>query len=109
MKIAVDSDEAGIALENVLIEHLHALGAEVYDLNLLGHMKVDYPDVGYNLARRVADSVYARGVLICGTGLGMCKMANKVKGIYAGVVTTCTLLKACVRAPTLRSSLWVRG
>jgi ribose 5-phosphate isomerase B len=85
MKIAVDSDDAGAPLKGLLIEHLRMLGADVDDLNLLGYKQVDYPDVGYNLARRVAASEYDRGVLICGTGLGMCMIANKVKGIYAGV------------------------
>jgi len=85
MRIAVDSDDAGTVLKDVLVEHLRTLGVEVEDLNLLGCKQVDYPDVGYNLARRVAASEYDRGVLICGTGLGMCMIANKVEGVYAGV------------------------
>ena len=85
MKIAVDSDDAGTDLKRAIVEHLRSLGAEVDDLNLLGSKQVDYPDVGYNLARRVAAKNYDRGVLICGTGLGMCMIANKVEGIYAGV------------------------
>ncbi|MCJ7503037.1 MAG: RpiB/LacA/LacB family sugar-phosphate isomerase, partial [Acidobacteriia bacterium] len=51
----------------------------------LGSKKVDYPDVGYALARRIANKEFDRGVLICGTGLGMAMIANKVEGIYAGV------------------------
>jgi ribose 5-phosphate isomerase B len=85
VKIAVDCDDAGTELKRTIVEHLRALGAEVDDLNLLGNRQVDYPDVGYNLARRVASHEYDRGVLICGTGLGMCMIANKVEGIYAGV------------------------
>ena len=50
-----------------------------------GSRRTDYPDIGYNLARRVAQKDFERGVLICGTGLGMCMIANKVDGIYAGV------------------------
>jgi ribose 5-phosphate isomerase B len=46
---------------------------------------VDYPDVGFNLAQRVAAGEFDRGILICGTGLGMCIVANKVPGVYAGV------------------------
>jgi ribose 5-phosphate isomerase B len=57
----------------------------VEDLNMLGSKKVDYPDVGYALARRIANKEFDRGVLICGTGLGMAMIANKVEGIYAGV------------------------
>lgn len=85
MRVAIDCDDAGIELKKVLWEHLRSLGVDVEDLNLLGKKKVDYPDVGYNLARRVANKEYERGVLICGTGLGMCMIANKVEGIYAGV------------------------
>ncbi len=85
MRIAVDSDDAGIELKRTVVEYLRASGAAVEDLNLLASKKVDYPDIGYNLARRVAQKEYDRGVLICGTGLGMCMIANKVEGVYAGV------------------------
>jgi ribose 5-phosphate isomerase B len=85
MRIAVDCDEAGIELKRIIVEHLKASGADVEDLDMLTSGKVDYPDVGFNLARRVAAGEYDRGVLICGTGLGMCMIANKVPGVYAGV------------------------
>lgn len=85
MRIAIDSDDAGTGLKQVLVEHLRSLGVEVEDLNLLGKQKVDYPDVGFNLACKVASKDYDRGVLICGTGLGMSMIANKVRGVYAGV------------------------
>ena len=85
MRIAVDSDDAGIELKRQVVEYLRTSGAAVDDLDMLGTQKVDYPDIGYNLARRVAQKEYDRGVLICGTGLGMCMIANKVEGVYAGV------------------------
>ena len=85
MRVAVDSDDAGIEMKRIVVEHLRSLGAEVEDLNVLGSRRTDYPDIGYNLARRVAQKDFERGVLICGTGLGMCMIANKVDGIYAGV------------------------
>ena len=85
MRVAIDSDDAGIELKKTLVEHLRAQGIAVEDLNLLGTQKVDYPDVGYHLAHRVAEKEFDRGVLICGTGLGMAMIANKVEGIYAGV------------------------
>ena len=78
MKVAVDSDIVGIDLKPTVVEHLVTLGIEVEDLNLLATKKVDYPDVGYNLARRLANREFDRGVLICGTGLGMAMIANKV-------------------------------
>ena len=85
MRIAVDSDEAGIELKAVIVGHLRALGAAVEDLNYLAGQKVDYPDIGYNLGRRVATQEFDRGILICGTGLGMAMIANKVEGVFAGV------------------------
>ena len=85
MRIAVDSDDAGIELKRTVVEYLRESGVTVEDLDLLASRKVDYPDIGYNLARLVARKEYDRGVLICGTGLGMCMIANKVVGVYAGV------------------------
>ncbi len=84
MKIAIDCDEAGLPLKPAIVEQLRALGVEAVDLNLLGQAPVDYPDIGHQLARRVAAGEFERGILICGTGLGMAMVANKVKGIFAG-------------------------
>lgn len=85
MRIAIDCDDVGIPLKKVLVKHLRDAGVDVKDLDLLGSRNVDYPDVGFNLAQRVAVGEFDRGVLICGTGLGMCMIANKVPGVYAGV------------------------
>lgn len=85
MRVAIDSDDAGVELKRVLVEHLWALGAEVSDLDMLGGQTVAYPDIGYNLAQRIAAREFDRGILICGTGLGMCMIANKVAGVYAAV------------------------
>jgi ribose 5-phosphate isomerase B len=84
MRVAVDADDAGLDLKRVLVEHLRSLGVEVEDLDMLGSRKADYPDIGCNLARHVANGDFDRGVLICGTGLGMAMVANKVRGVYAG-------------------------
>lgn len=84
MRIAIDSDDAAIDLKRVIIEHLQTLGADVKDLNLLGSGKVDYPDIALNLARQVSAGEFERGILICGTGLGMAMVANKVPGVFAG-------------------------
>jgi ribose 5-phosphate isomerase B len=85
MKVAIDSDDAGITLKATIVAHLQCLGIKVEDLSLSSARKVDYPDIAYNLARRVAGKDFDRGILICGTGLGMCMVANKVEGVYAGV------------------------
>ena len=84
MKVAIDCDEAGRPLKQVIADHLRSLGVDVTDLNLQGASRVDYPDVGYHLAKQVAAKAFDRGILICGTGLGMAMVANKVEGVFAG-------------------------
>lgn len=84
MRIAIDCDDAGLALKLMLVDHLRTLGVEVVDLDLLGASKLDYPDIGHHLAKRVAAKEFDRGILICGTGLGMAMVANKVQGVFAG-------------------------
>ena len=85
MKVAIDCDDAGVDLKKVILEHLRSLQIEVEDLHLCEHQRADYPDVGYNLAKRISNHEFDRGILICGTGLGMAMIANKVEGVYAGV------------------------
>ena len=84
MKVAIDCDDAGAPLNPIIVEHLRSLGVEAVDLDLIGNSKVDYPDVGHHLAKKIAAQEYDRGILICGTGLGMAMVANKVKGVFAG-------------------------
>lgn len=85
-KIVIDADDAAFSLKKVLLEHLQSKGIEVEDLNYNG-IKPDatYPEVGYNLALKVQTEHLDRAILICGTGLGMAMIANKVEGVYAGV------------------------
>jgi ribose 5-phosphate isomerase B len=85
MKIVIDADEAGLKLKQDLVEHMGSLGVEAVDLNHLGkNPDADYPEIGYNLAVKIKDQEYDRGILICGTGLGMAMIANKVETVYAG-------------------------
>lgn len=84
MKVAIDCDDAGLPLKPVILEQLRSLGVEAVDLNLLGECQVDYPDIAHNLALKIAAHEFDRGILICGTGLGMAMVANKVKGVFAG-------------------------
>ena len=85
MQIVIDADEAGLKLKRDLVEHMGSLGVEVVDLNHLGkNPDADYPEIGYNLAVKIKDQEYDRGILICGTGLGMAMIANKVETVYAG-------------------------
>lgn len=86
MKIVIDCDDAALALKKTIVEHLQKSGAEVTDLDYLGsHEGAFYPEIGYNLALQIQNGSFERGILICGTGLGMAMIANKVEGVYAGV------------------------
>ena len=86
MKVVIDCDDAAIDLKKVIVGHLEKKGVEVTDLDYLGsHPGAYYPKIGYNLALKIQDGSFQRGILICGTGLGMAMIANKVRGVYAGV------------------------
>lgn len=88
MKLAIDSDKNGMELKKTLLEHLKAKQADITDLDYLNtHEAGDYPDIAYNLALKIKNGEYWRGILICGTGLGMAICANKVQGVYAGACT----------------------
>ncbi len=86
MKVAIDSDDAGLGLKKAILEFLRTKGADIYDLDYTSRKSgAFYPEIGYHLALKVKNHEYDRGILICGTGLGMCMIANKVSGVYAGV------------------------
>ena len=81
--VAVGSDEAGYALKQELIEFLRGLGCVVEDYGCHGAATVDYPDIAEDVAVAVAAGKHPRGVLVCGTGIGMAIAANKVPGVRA--------------------------
>lgn len=85
MKILIDADDAAVGLKKVLVNHLKKNDIDVEDLNLLGSKpNATYPEVAFHLARKVQLEKHDRAILICGTGLGMAMMANKVEGVFAG-------------------------
>jgi ribose 5-phosphate isomerase B len=84
--IAIGSDEAGFELKATILELLHGKGLETKDFGCYSPDPVDYPDVAYDLARAVARGEHDRGILICGTGIGMAIAANKVPGVRAAQV-----------------------
>ena len=84
LRIAIDCDETALDLKKVLCDHLKKQGVHVTDLDYLGHQKADYPEIGFHLAQEIRRRHYDRGILICGTGLGMAMIANKVEGVFAG-------------------------
>ena len=83
MKISIGADHAGVELKDHLAELLRQEGHEVLDQGTHGSESVDYPDFAADVARSVAAGEAERGVLVCGTGLGVAIAANKVKGIRA--------------------------
>jgi ribose 5-phosphate isomerase B len=83
MKVAIGSDEAGYELKEVLKTFIVSEAHEVADFGTFDGKPVLYPDIAHAVATEVAAGLYDRGVLICGTGIGMAITANKVKGIRA--------------------------
>lgn len=83
MKIAVGSDHRGFEVKQRVVALLEKLGHEILDAGTGSRDSVDYPDFAFAVATAVSDGRCERGVLICGTGIGMCIAANKVKNVRA--------------------------
>lgn len=83
MRIAVGSDHRGFAVKRRIIELLRQWNHEVIDPVAEEQESVDYPDVAAAVARLVSESQVERGILVCGTGIGMCIAANKFPGVRA--------------------------
>ena len=88
MRIAIASDHAGFVQKDPLAEYLRAQGYEVVDCGPDSDERCDYPDYADKVARRVARGEVDRGVLICGTGLGIAMTADKVAGVRATPIQT---------------------
>lgn len=84
MKVAIGCDHGGINLKPVLVDYLNKKGIEFKDFGTFGTESVDYNDYALPVAESVANGEYDLGILICGTGIGMSIMANKVKGVRCG-------------------------
>jgi ribose 5-phosphate isomerase B len=90
MKIVIDCDDAAVSLKAVIVDHLKGQGLDITDLDYSATKENPfYPEIGYHLALKIQNGSYDRGILICGTGLGMSMIANKVKGVYAGLCHDC--------------------
>ena len=83
MRVAVGSDHRGISMRHRILEVLKRLGQEVIDVGTNKTQDVDYPDIAAAVAGSVSKGEAERGILICGTGLGMCIVANKFPGVRA--------------------------
>lgn len=83
MKLAIGCDHVALDLKKEIIEYVESLGHEIEDLGPFTDERTDYPIYGQKVAKAVANKKYDRGILICGTGVGISIAANKVKGIRA--------------------------
>jgi len=83
MRVAVGNDHRGCNLKETVLKVIMALGHNVHDFGCYTEDAVDYPDIAMQVAEGIVKGEYDRGVLICGTGIGMCIAANKVRGIRA--------------------------
>ena len=87
MHIVIGNDHAGPILKNEVVKHLKDRGIKVTDMGIGEGEKIDYPIIAYKVATYVAEGKADFGILICGTGIGVSIVANKVKGIRAACVS----------------------
>lgn len=85
MKIAIGCDHAGLALKNEIVPVLRELNIEWEDVGTTTEESVDYPDFGEKVAELVSNGRIEKGILICGTGIGMSIVANKFPGVRASL------------------------
>ena len=87
--IAIGSDHGGYALKQEIMKHLEDRGLEYIDFGTYSEDSCDYPQYGAAVGRAVADGSCERGILICGTGIGISISANKIRGVRAALCGDC--------------------
>ena len=85
--IAIACDHGGLDIKNAIIKSLEEKDIEYKDFGTYTSDSVDYPEYAYKAAKAVAEGECEKGIICCGTGIGVCIVANKVKGIRAATVT----------------------
>jgi ribose 5-phosphate isomerase B len=85
MKIAVGFDHGGFPLKQTVLETVRAAGHEPIDMGTDSADSVDFPDFTEKVGRAIQNGVAERGIIVCGSGVGACIAANKMKGIYASI------------------------
>lgn len=93
MHIAIGADQEGFELKQKVVEFLAAQGHQIIDLGIHEIKSIDYPDIAEKVARTVAAGEAERGIIICGTGIGVSMAANKVPGIRAALCTDCYMAR----------------
>ena len=86
MKIALGSDHAGFELKEMVKGYIKELGLDFEDVGTHSPESVDYPDFAEKVGVHIRDGKAERGILMCGTGIGVCIAANKIQGVRAAVV-----------------------
>lgn len=94
MKIAVGSDHGGFLLKDEIIKHLKQKNMEYTDFGCFTTESVDYPDIGQAVGEAVVKGEYNKGIICCGTGIGISISANKVPGVRAALCGDCFSAKA---------------
>lgn len=85
MKLIMGCDHAAVGLKDIIKDHLQKAGLEVHDVGTFSQDSVDYPDIGGQVASQVSQGAYQRGILLCGTGLGMSMVANRYPHVRAAL------------------------
>lgn len=85
MRVAIACDHAGFSIKSAVIDAVKSGGHEFIDFGTESESRVDYPDFAERAGLAIINNQAERGILICGSGIGMCITANKMKGIYAGI------------------------
>lgn len=85
--LAIGSDHGGFELKAHIIQHLKEQGIELKDFGTYDENSIDYPDIAKKVCEAVTSGECDRGILVCGTGIGMSMAANKIKGIRAALCT----------------------
>lgn len=85
--IAIGCDHGGFELKNVIIQHLESKGFDIKDYGCYTTDSVDYPDIAEVVCDSVVSGESEKGILVCGTGIGMSIAANKIKGIRAALLS----------------------
>ncbi len=93
MKIALGADHGGYQLKEQIKKYLEDKGLEVLDLGAYSTDSVDYPEFGRAVGEAVVEGKADRGIIVCGTGIGISIAANKVKGVRAALCTNTTMAR----------------
>jgi ribose 5-phosphate isomerase B len=94
-KLAIASDHAGFELKETIIAYLHDKGVELEDFGPVNSDRVDYPDYGISIAKAIQEKEIDRGILICGTGVGMSIVVNRFPGIRGTLCSDLYTTKMC--------------